>query len=82
MGNNNDTVVGTPFIIELEGKADKIVPIPGHKTASFEGRPLQLLKVRQPFGHDLVNTDRIQPPIAEQFRDPLAQVLIQVVFQD
>lgn len=82
IGNNENAIMGAPFIIELERQADEVVPIPSHKTAPLRGGAFQLLEIREPFGHGLVNADSIQPPVAEEFCHSLAQVLIQVISQE
>lgn len=80
--NDKDAVVKAPSVVELERETDKIIAIPGHKAEPLQGSPLQLLEIREPFRHDLMNADGIDSSAAEHFCNPLAQILIQVISQE
>lgn len=82
MGNDKDTVVNAPFVIELEGETDKVVAIPRHKAALFQSSAFELLEVRKAFGPNLVNADSIEALAAEPFCNSLTQIFIQVISQE
>ena len=63
---------------ELDRETDKIVTVPSHEATSLVGGPVELFGIRTSFGIDLVDTDRINAPRAEQLGDLLAEVLVEV----
>lgn len=69
-------------VIELERKTDEVVTIPRYQTALFQSSALELLEIRKSFGLDLMNTKGIHSSAAEQFRNPLAQIFIDVIPQE
>jgi hypothetical protein len=72
MGNDKNTVVDAPLVIELEREADKVVAIPRHKAAFFQSRALELLEVGKSFGPNLVHADGIEFLAAQPFCNSLA----------
>ncbi len=66
----------------LDRKTDKIVAVSSHQAASLVGSPIELVSIRTSFSAHLVGADRIKAPRAEQLSDLLAEVLVEVVFQD
>jgi hypothetical protein len=82
MGNDKNTVVNAPFVIELERETDKIIAIPGNEAALLQSSAFKLLEVRKSFGPNLVNAHSIESLAAEPFCNSLAQIFIQVIPQE
>lgn len=81
MRNDQNAVMDTAFVVELQRKADKVVAVPRYKTALFQSSAFELLEIRKPFSPGLVNTKRIHSTAAEQFGNPLAQIFVEVKAQ-
>jgi hypothetical protein len=82
IGNDKNTVVNAPFIVELKRETDKVVAIPGYQAAVLQSSAFELLEVRKSFGSNLVGADSIEPLAAESFCNSLAQIFIQVIPQE
>lgn len=81
MGNDKNTVVNAPFVIELEREADKVVAITRHKAALFQSSAFELLEVRKSFGPNLVNADSVESLATEPFCNSLTQIFVEVKSQ-
>ena len=82
MRNDQDAMMRTAFVIELQRETDKVVAVPRHETAFFQSSAFELLEVRESFCSHLMSADGIEPLAAKEFCDSLAQIFVQVIPQE
>lgn len=65
VGDDENSMVWTLVMENLDRKTDKIVAVSGHQAASLLGGSVELVSIRTSFGPYLVGADRINAPRAE-----------------
>lgn len=81
MGDYEDSVMSTMFMKELNGQADKIIPVTCYKTSLFRGSQFKMFSVFSLRHANFVGTNGIDAVFSEYFCNLWAQIFIKIIFQ-